>query len=289
MIWSGTGTALITPFSGYDILFDDYKKIIERNISDSIDFLVPLGSTGEAMTLDAEEQRSILDLVLETVQGRVPIVAGNFGGSDTRALTEKIKHYNFDGISAILVSSPAYNKPTQEGIYQHYCRILDVAPVDVILYNVPGRTSSNVLPETIARIAEQYPQLTAVKEACGDLRQIEQLIQAVPDHVSILSGDDPTALDTVRLGGKGVISVISNALPHAMQTMIAHALAGRWADAQNADQLLQSLHPLIYEEGNPAGVKALCHILHQTALDTRLPLVAASQNLQDRLRASVSE
>jgi len=246
----GTGTALITPFNKGLVDHDAFSRIIDYNIDGGVEFLVPLGSTGEALTIDDREQREILDRAIKHIDSRVPIVAGNFGGSDTRAQVAKIKKYNFDGISAILISSPAYNKPSQQGIYEHH--------------------------------------LIAVKEAIGDLTQVKELINTLPTRCAVLSGDDPTALESVKVGAQGVISVISNALPKTMSQMIRASLNEEWQQAKKLNILMDDFHNWLYIDGNPSGIKAaITHILNIDD-ELRLPLVRVSSDTRSRIQELIN-
>ena len=269
----GTGVALVTPFKNGEIDFSSLGKIIEHTIRGGVDYLVSLGTTGEAVTLSADECKKVFEFTIKVNAGRVPLVAGLFGGNDTAALVEKIKKFDFTGFDGILSSSPAYNKPTQEGIYQHYMKIAEVCPVPIIIYNVPGRTASNILPETVLRLAKASDKFAAVKEASGDVVQGMKIIKEKPDHFSVLSGDDPTAFSLITAGGQGVISVIANALPEQFSEMVNAALDGNIETARELNLQMHDIHPWLYVDGNPAGIKAATEILKLGSRDVRLPLV----------------
>ena len=275
--FNGTGVALVTPFKGGEVDYSSLGRIIEHTINGGVDYLVSLGTTGESVTLDSEECRKVLDFTIKINAGRVPLVAGLFGSNNTAALCEKIKSFDFEGIDGILSSSPSYNKPTQEGIYQHYMKIADVCPVPVIIYNVPGRTSSNVLPETILRLANASKKFVAVKEASGDIVQGMKIIKEKPKHFSVLSGDDPTAYSLITAGGQGVISVIANAFPEQFSEMVRAALIGDMDMANELNLQLLDIHPWLYIDGNPAGIKAALEILKLCNRDVRLPLVSIQE------------
>ena len=258
----GTGVALVTPFKNGEIDFSSLGKIIEHTISGGVDYLVSLGTTGEAVTLSADECKKVFDFTIKVNAGRVPLVAGLFGSNDTAALVEKIKKFDFTGFDGILSSSPAYNKPTQEGIYQHYMKIAEVCPVPIIIYNVPGRTASNILPETILRLANASEKFAAVKEASGDIVQGMKIIKEKPDHFSVLSGDDPTAFSLITAGGQGVISVISPMrFLEQFSEMVSAALNGDIVTARKLNLQMLDLHHWLYVDGNPAGIKAATEIL----------------------------
>ena len=271
--FSGTGVALVTPFKEGEVDFSSLEKIIEYTISGGVDYLVSLGTTGEAITLTSAECRKILDFTIKINAGRVPLVAGLFGSNNTAEIVEKIKNFNFAGIDGILSSSPSYNKPTQEGIYQHYMNIAEVCPRPIIIYNVPGRTASNMLPETLLRLANASEKFVAVKEASGDMIQGMKIIKEKPAHFAVLSGDDPTAFSLIAAGGQGVISVMANALPEQFSEMVKTALNGDLSTARHINLQLLDLHPWLYVDGNPAGVKAALEILNLCSREVRLPLV----------------
>jgi 4-hydroxy-tetrahydrodipicolinate synthase len=289
----GTGVALVTPFDGGEVDFSSLAKIIEHTINGGVDYLVSLGTTGESATLNSKECRKILDFTIKINAGRVSLVAGVFGGNNTAALVEKIKNFDFTGIDGILSSSPAYNKPTQEGIYQHYMKIAKVCPKPIIIYNVPGRTASNILPETILRLANASRKFVAVKEASGDLIQGMKIIKEKPAHFSVLSGDDPTAFSLITTGGQGVISVVANALPEQFSEMVKAALNGDINTARQLNLQLLDLHPWLYIDGNPAGIKAALEILHFGNREVRLPLVPIRErnflNLKKELEKVLSK
>ena len=285
--FSGTGVAIVTPFSAYTFDHEALARLVEHVVTGGVEYIVALGSTGENSMLSDEERREFLDAVISAVDGRVPVVAGNFGGSDTAALCNYTRTFNFDGIAGILSSSPAYVKPTQQGIYRHYCELASVSPVPVILYNVPGRTASNVLPETVLRIAEECPNIVAVKEASANLVQCSEIIRHRPDGFRVLSGDDPTAIHTILAGGDGVISVIANAFPREFSDMTRAALQGDNKQARRLHERLLDLHPLLYVEGNPAGIKGALSILGLCNDEVRLPLTNLSDKTKSSLKALI--
>ena len=288
--FSGTGVALITPFAAdFSIDYPALGRVIDYVIDGGVDYLVSLGTTGEAITLSPRECRDILDYTLRHVDGRTPVVAGFFGGNYTERLHDRIRDYNFDGVAGIMSSSPAYSKPPQEGIYQHFLRVADASPVPVIIYNVPGRTSSNVLPETILRLAEATPKFAAVKEASGVLSQAVEILKHAPEHFAVTSGDDPLTLARIACGGHGGISVIANALPSHFSRMVRAALDGDFATARqlNFDQL--DVHPLLYVENNPVGIKAAVSMLGLCENHLRVPLVPLTEPNRERLRKRLAE
>jgi 4-hydroxy-tetrahydrodipicolinate synthase len=270
--FTGTGVAMITPFKNNEVDYPTIERIIEHLIDGGVNYLVALGSTGETATLNEEESRKILDTVISVVNKRIPIVAGNFGGNNTLELCKKIKSYNFKGIDAILSSSPAYVKPSQEGIYHHYMEMAKVSEVPIILYNVPGRTKSNMEWTTTIRLAEASKKFIGIKEATGDLIQATRIIKNRPDNFFVTSGDDEVALPMVACGGEGVISVIGNAFPKEFSGMINAALKNDYPEARRLNLQTYDLHKWLYIEGNPVGIKSAMKILGFGTNDVRLPL-----------------
>lgn len=285
----GTGVALVTPFKNKAIDYPTLERIIEHVITGGVEYVVSLGTTGEAITLTSQECRDVLDFTIKTVAKRVPIVAGFFGGNFTDSLVTKIQNYNFDGIDAIMSSSPAYSKPSQEGIFQHYMAIEKVSPIPIIIYNVPGRTSSNVLPDTVLRLAHASEKFVAVKEASGDVVQAMKILKNRPEHLLVLSGDDPLTLPIIASGGDGVISVIANALPALFSDMVRAALAGDLDTARRLNLELLDVHPLLYTEGNPAGIKAAMEILRLGSKEVRIPLTSVSDITYQALKGELEK
>ncbi|MCP3931462.1 MAG: 4-hydroxy-tetrahydrodipicolinate synthase [Bacteroidetes bacterium] len=274
--FKGTGVALITPFKNRSIDYSALENIIEHVIQNGVDYIVSLGTTGEAVPLSSKECRALLDFTIKKVNARIPIVAGLFGSNYTEKLVEGVKNYNFDGIAAIMSSSPAYVKPSQEGIYRHYMQLANASPLPIIIYNVPGRTSSNVEAKTIVRLANASDKFVAVKEASGDLIQMMQIIKNKPKDFLVVCGDDPIALSAIASGGDGVISVIANVYPKEFSGMVTAALAGDFQTARMLNELLLDVHPCLYVEGNPVGVKAAMEIKGFCSREVRLPLAPLS-------------
>ena len=285
----GTGVAMVTPFKEGKVDYDDYSKVLEHVISGEVEYLVPLGSTGESATLDQKEQRAILDFVIGKNNGRKPIVAGNFGGKNTKAIVDQIIDYDFDGIDAILSSSPEYSKPSQEGIFHHYMALAEASPVPIIIYNVPGRTKSNIEWETTIRLANASKKFIAIKEASGDLVQATKILQHKPDHFHVVSGDDELAMPLTALGGSGVISVIANAYPFEFSEMIRKVLSNDLVGAREWNNKTYSVHEWLYIDGNPVGIKSAMEILGICSHEVRLPLYPMDPNNYKALKASMSE
>jgi len=288
--FNGTGVALITPFNDdLSVDYTAYGKIIEHVISENIDFLIPLGSTGETATLNEDEARKILDFVIKVNAGRKPILAGNFGGNNTLELVKKIKGYDFTGIDGILSSSPSYVKPNQEGIYSHYMAMAEVSPVPIMLYNVPGRTKSNMEWDTVIRLANASNKFAGIKEASGDLIQATRIIKNRPDGFIVTSGDDEVALPMIAAGGDGVISVIANAYPGYFSEMTRYIKSGQLEKARSHNFEIYNLHKWLYIEGNPVGIKSAMKILGFCKNHVRLPLHKMSSENYDALKACIKK
>lgn len=279
----GTGVALVTPFKP-DLTVDTkaLESLVEYCISGGVDYLVALGTTAESVTLDKNEKRLVMQTISLANAGRLPLVVG-VGGNNTMAVVKELQTLDFMDFEAVLSVSPAYNKPTQEGIYQHFGEVAKASPLPLILYNVPSRTGSNMLPATTIRLANDYENIIAIKEACADPIQIDQLLQQKPKDFHIISGDDFTALSTVLAGGSGVISVLGQGLPKAFSKMINLGLSGDSEQAYEIHQsILNGMH-LIFEEGNPAGIKSVLQHFDICLPQVRLPLVAASAALKNKI------
>ncbi len=275
----GTGTALVTPFDARGAIdFDALERLIEFNIEGGVDYLVSLGTTGEAVTLTREECQSILDFTLEKVNRRIPVVFGVFGSNNTEVLLERLSGYRLDGVDALLAASPYYNKPTQEGIFRHYQKFADHSEYPIIIYNVPSRTASNISAETTLRIAEEIPNIIGIKEASGNLDQVNKILKYRPDDFLVISGDDTSTLAVMAHGADGVISVISNAYPHEWSDMVRACRNRDFQKAAELFALVQDIHPWLYIDGNPCGIKGALKflgIIH--TMEVRLPLVPMQQ------------
>jgi 4-hydroxy-tetrahydrodipicolinate synthase len=284
---SGAGVALVTPFKNGAIDFESLERIIEHVIAGGIDFLVSLGTTGESVTLSFEERRKVLDFTIQVNAGRKPLVVGVFGDNNTQRVLERIQKFDFKGIDAIMASSPAYNKPNQEGIFRHYMAMESVAPRPIILYNVPGRTSCNMEAATTLRLAKASSKFIAVKEASGDLVQAMEIMKARPDNFLVLSGEDPVTLPLIAAGGDGAISVIANAFPKDFSGMVRATLAGDLKKARVLNDRMLDIHPWLYIDGNPAGIKATMEMLGLCSKEVRLPLFEQAPENIDGLRKAL--
>jgi 4-hydroxy-tetrahydrodipicolinate synthase len=283
----GTGVALVTPFtSNLSIDYNALERLVSHCIEGGVEYLVVMGTTGENPVLSASEKQAVLKAVVEANAGRVPLVYG-IGGNDTRGVVESLKTKDLSGVDAILSVSPYYNKPTQEGIYQHYKLISENTPLPVILYNVPGRTGSNVSAATVLRIAHEFKNIVAVKEASGDLEQVMAIIKDRPDGFLVLSGDDNLSLPIIAAGGDGVISVSGQAFPAVFTEMIRQSLAGEMAIARKLHYRLFSVTQMLFAEGNPGGVKAALDILAVIPPFMRQPLWPISHSLRNAIEAEI--
>jgi 4-hydroxy-tetrahydrodipicolinate synthase len=279
----GTGVALVTPFKkDFSIDIDALKAIVNFQIDNGIDYIVALGTTSENATLSKAEKELVIKTIVDTNKGRLPLVLG-VGSNNTAEVVEELKLGNFSDFVAILSVSPYYNKPTQEGIYQHFKAIAEASPIPVILYNVPGRTSSNMLPETIIRLANDFKNIIAVKEASGDIVQAMKLIQDKPNDFLVISGDDMITLPMILAGGAGVISVIAEGFPKQFTEMVHLGLNKKVDDAYKIHYLLADSIDMIFEQGNPAGIKEVFKSLGLSENTVRLPLVNVDEDLANRL------
>jgi 4-hydroxy-tetrahydrodipicolinate synthase len=283
----GTGVALVTPFKeDFSIDIEALVRIVNFSIDGGVEYLVVLGTTAENATLTHDEKELVITTIVEANKGRVPLVLG-VGGNNTLKVVEELKTRDFSAFEAILSVSPYYNKPTQEGIYQHYKAIAEASPVPVILYNVPGRTSSNILPKTIVRLANDFENIIAVKEAAGDMVQALQLLKNCPKDFLIISGDDMIALPMVLAGGVGVISVIAQGFPKEFSEMIRLGLNRKVDEAFKIQYVLSDCIDMIFEQGNPAGIKQVFQSLGIAENTVRLPLVKVDESLQSRIEEFV--
>jgi 4-hydroxy-tetrahydrodipicolinate synthase len=277
----GTGVALVTPFTEtLEIDFKALKKLLNYTAR-GVDYYVVMGTTGEAATLSKEEKKRVLDFVKANNSKKIPIVYG-IGGNNTAAVIEEIKDTDLNGVDALLSVSPYYNKPSQEGIYQHFKAVAKASPVPVILYNVPGRTSSNLTAETTLRLANDK-NIIGIKEASGNLEQCAKIVRDRPADFMVISGDDLLTLPLYSIGGVGVISVLANAFPVVFKKIKEHAFSGHYNKAKNEFFKLLDINSPMYEEGNPVGVKHVLQLMGICQGFVRLPLVNPSQALQKRI------
>ena len=279
----GTGVALITPFDNQGAIdFQALERIVNFQIDKGINYLVVLGTTGESVTLTKQEKEAVLSAVLAVNANRVPIVLG-VGGNDTKAVVEQLSQVNPDHISAVLSVSPMYNKPSQSGLIAHFTAIAQASPVPVLLYNVPGRTASNMMPSTVLKLAA-HKNIIGIKEASGDLGQAMEILRSAPEGFLVISGDDLIALPMTLMGGHGVISVIGQAYPEEFSQMIQAGLDGNSARAKELHYDLMPIIDMIFEQGNPAGIKALLSKKGLCENSLRLPLVPVDDALAERIK-----
>ncbi len=287
--FKGTGTAIVTPFHKEgSIDFKSFEGLINYQIENGVNYIVFLGTTGEAVTLSPDEQNAVINFAIEIVDRRVPVVIG-MGGNNTQAIIDAMQNTSFDEIDAVLSVSPYYNKPQANGIYYHYKEIASACPVPVIIYNVPGRTGSNIDSDTCLRIAHNVTNVIAVKEASKDLEQCARIIKDKPDDFLVISGSDELTLPFMALGGDGVISVIANAFPGEFSKMVSLCRENRFEDARKLHLNLLDVIHAIYEEGSPSGVKAVLARKGLCKNVVRLPLAKVSKGLTNRICKLVQE
>ena len=276
----GMGVALVTPFNkDGSVDYSALAKIVDYNIENGTDYLVVLGTTGESATLSIDEQEEVKKTIEKANRNRIPLVLG-IGGNDTASVARKVQSTDLSSYVAVLSVSPYYNKPTQEGLYQHFKHIAQACPKPVILYNVPGRTAKNMEPKTVARLAQDCSNIVAIKEAAGDMVQALELLRIVPKDFLVISGDDMITLPMIQAGGAGVISVIGEGFPKAFSDMVRYALNGQQKEALDIHYAIMPLIDLIFKEGNPAGIKAVFEQLNLCNDTVRLPLVSATKDLK---------
>lgn len=278
------GVALITPFkTDESIDFEALSRLVEHQIKNGTDYLVVCGTTAETPTLTEAEKDRVTRFVVDCVAGRLPIVLG-VGGNCTKAVVDKLVSFDFSGIDAILSVTPYYNKPSQEGLYQHYAAIAKASPLPIILYNVPGRTGVNMLPATTLRLANEFSNICAVKEASGNFSQIDDIIKNKPADFMVISGDDGITFPLITLGAVGVISVIGNAFPREFSRMVRLALEGDYDNARKIHHRFTELIELLFVEGNPAGVKSMLALMGFIENKLRLPLVPNTINTYEKIK-----
>jgi 4-hydroxy-tetrahydrodipicolinate synthase len=279
----GTGVALVTPFNeDFSIDTEALKRIVNFSIDNGIEYLVVLGTTAENATLSQDEKELVIKTVIETNNGRLPLVLG-VGGNNTMKVVDELKTRDLSDFAAILSVSPYYNKPTQEGIYQHFKAVAEASPIPVILYNVPGRTASNMLPSTVLRLANDFENVVAIKEAAGDIVQAMEILKNKPKDFLVISGDDMIALPMILAGGSGVISVIGQGFPKEFSEMIRLGLNRKVDEAFKTQYLLSDCIDMIFEQGNPAGIKQVFLSLGIAEKTVRLPLVNVDESLSNRI------
>lgn len=284
-ILRGTGVALVTPFKkNSDVDYDALHKLIDFVIDNKIDYIVTLGTTGEAPTLKTPEKTDVIKYTYEIAAKRVPIVVG-IGGNNTYELIKDLESFPLDGAVAVLSTSPYYNKPSQEGLYQHYKTLAEASPKPILLYNVPGRTSKNIEVETVIRLANEVENIAGIKEAGGDMHQCIKILRDAPKDFLVVSGDDALGLPQIACGMQGVISVVSNAYPKEYSDMVHYSLSGDFKKAKLINDKLIKVYDLMFAENNPAGVKTFLTEMGLIKNNLRLPLVTLSDKMQKEIKA----
>lgn len=285
----GMGVALITPFKEDESVdYDALSRLVDYQLQNGTDYLVVLGTTAETPTLTASEKKDVISMVVSKVKGRIPIVLG-VGGNCTRSVVDTLKHDDFTGIDAVLSVTPYYNKPSQEGLYQHYKAVSEATKLPIVLYNVPGRTGVNMTAETTLRIARDFKNVIAVKEASGNITQMDDIIKNKPANFSVISGDDGITFPLVTLGAVGVISVIGNAFPREFSRMVRLALAGDYDKARTIHHSFTELFDLLFVDGNPAGVKSMLNTMGYIENKLRLPLVPTRITTFEKIRTVLNQ
>lgn len=284
----GVGVALITPFDNYKVDYEALGRMVDHVIKGGVDYIVALGSTAETATLNIKERQEVLNFIVERTAKRVPIVVG-MGSNDTHELVEQLRSFDLSAAVAILSVVPYYNKPSQEGIYRHYMAVAEASPVPVILYNVPGRTGVNMTAETTLRLAKATDKIVAVKEASGDIEQMQRIIDGKPHDFVVLSGDDGITVELIKRGGEGVISVAANAFVERFCNCVHNAMEGRIAEAEAQIEQLQKPIDLLFKEGNPSSVKTMTKLMGLTTAEVRLPLIEASEALATKMKEAIKK
>ena len=289
MYFHGLGVALVTPFTENGAVdFAAVAKIVDNLVEGGVDYILVLGTTGETPTLTTDERKALIRFVRERVAGRVQLMVG-VGGNCTRDVVATLRTWDLSGYDAVLSVNPYYNKPNQEGLYQHFKAISEASPLPIMLYNIPGRTGVNMTPETIARLAKDCPNILGVKEASGNLEQMERVKALTPSDFLLISGDDGLTVEVIKRGGVGVISVLANAYPAETAEIVALALLGNIEEAERQLQALDGTISALFEEGNPVGIKTLLHTKGVCSDTMRLPLVSGSEALQAKMKSLVAE
>ncbi len=288
-IFHGLGVALVTPFMENEAIdFAAVAKIVDNLVEGGVDYILVLGTTGETPTLSTDERKALIRFVRDRVAGRVRLMVG-VGGNCTRDVVATLRSWDLRGYDAVLSVNPYYNKPTQEGLYQHFKAISEASPLPIMLYNIPGRTGVNMTPETIARLATDCDNIIGVKEASGNLEQMERVKALAPSDFLLISGDDGLNVEVIKRGGVGAISVLANAYPAETAEVIRLALNGNTEEAAKRLELLSGIISALFEEGNPVGVKTALHLKGVCSDTMRLPLVSGSEALQAKLKNLMAE
>ncbi len=281
--FTGTGVAIVTPFrNDGSVDFKSLGKLLDHVIKGGVNYIVALGTTGESVTLTKDEKKAVVSFVTDTVNCRIPVVVG-IGGNNTQEVLDHLSHSDLSNVDAILSVAPYYNKPSQQGFYMHFKAIAEVSPLPVIVYNIPGRTGSNITADTMVKLARDFKNIIGVKEASGNLAQVMSIIRNKPKNFLVISGDDALTIPIISLGGAGIISVIANPCPKVFSDLVSFALKGNFDKAAALHFKLFDLMNALFEEGNPSGVKAALDVLKISQNILRLPLVPVSDNLHKKI------
>jgi 4-hydroxy-tetrahydrodipicolinate synthase len=287
--FKGTGVAIVTPFKNdSSIDFTAFGKVVNHVINGGVNYIVVMGTTGESVTLTKDEKKAIICYILEAIDNRVPLVVG-IGGNNTQEIINQVRSLDLSGVDAILSVAPYYNKPNQRGIFQHFKAIATWSPIPVIIYNVPGRTGSNISAETCLQLARECENIVAVKEASGNFEQIMKIIKDKPENFSVISGDDLLTLPIIAAGGSGVISVLANAFPAQWSEMVNQCLKSNFKVARDIQFRFLEMIELMFIDGSPAGVKAMLNIMNLCQNNLRLPLVPVTRTIYSRIQKAIEE
>jgi len=287
--FKGTGVAIVTPFKNdSSIDFAAFGRVINHVINGGVNYIVAMGTTGESVTLTKDEKKALISYVVEAIDSRVPLVVG-IGGNNTQDVINCVRYANLTGVDGILSVAPYYNKPSQRGLFQHFKAIATCSPIPVIIYNVPGRTCSNISSEICLELAHECENIVAVKEASGDISQIMRIIKGKPENFNVISGDDMMTIPIIAAGGSGVISVLANAFPAQCSELVSHSLKNNFKSAREIQFRFLEIIELLFIEGNPSGVKAMLNIMNICNNNLRLPLVPVSRAVQTRIQKAIEE
>ena len=287
--FKGTGVAIVTPFKNdSSIDFSALGRVVNHVIKGGMNYIVVLGTTGESVTLSKDEKKAVICYIKEAIDNRVPLVVG-IGGNNTQEVINQVRNTNLEGVDGILSVAPYYNKPSQRGLFLHFKAIATSSPVPVILYNVPGRTCSNIAADTCLQLAHECENIVAIKEASGNMEQIMKIIKEKPENFSVISGNDMDTLPIIAIGGSGVISVLGNAFPTECSEMVNHSLKFNFKAAREIQFRFLEMTELLFADGNPAGVKAMLSIMSLCQNSLRLPLVPVSKPIYTRIQKAIDE
>jgi 4-hydroxy-tetrahydrodipicolinate synthase len=287
--FKGTGVAIVTPFKNdLSIDFAALGRVINHVISGGVNYIVAMGTTGESVTLTKDEKKAIISYVVEAIDNRVPLVIG-IGGNNTQEVINCVRQSNLNGVDGILSVAPYYNKPSQKGLLQHFKAIATCSQIPVIIYNVPGRTCSNISADTCLQLAHECENIVAVKESSGDMNQIMKILKGKPENFNLISGDDLMTIPVIAAGGSGIISVLANAFPAQCSELVSHSLKNNFKTAREIQFRFLEIIELLFIEGNPSGVKAMMNIMNICQNNLRLPLVPVSRTIYARIQKAIEE